>query len=222
MSTGDAPAETVGAVTVDGSPGARPTGPATGPCGTVEVVVGRVARAHGLRGDVLVEVRTDEPERRFAVGARFRTPRGDLDVASVAWHGTRLLTRFEGVSGRDAADGLRGLELRVELPAGERPDDPEEYYDHQLIGLGVFDPEGVRVGEVADVLHLPAQDLLSVRRDAGGDSGAEVLVPFVRALVPTVDLAAQRADLARTLESLLADDEPGASDAPVTDEPSRY
>ena len=222
MSTGDAPAETVDAATVDGSPGARPTGPATGLSDTVEVVVGRVARAHGLRGDVLVDVRTDEPERRFAVGARFRTARGDLAVASVAWHGTRLLTRFDGVSGRDAADGLRGLELRVQVPAGERPDDPEEYYDHQLIGLGVFDPEGIRVGEVADVLHLPAQDVLSVRRDAGGDADAEVLVPFIRDLVPTVDLVARRADLARTLESLLADAEPGPSDAPVTDKPSRH
>jgi 16S rRNA processing protein RimM len=165
---------------------------------TVDVLVGRVGKAHGLRGDVVVDVRTDEPGRRFAVGTRFATPLGDLTVASTHWHGSRLLVRFDEIRDRDAAAALRGAELRTYVPANERPDDPEEFYDHQLVGLSVVDASGRRVGEVTEVLHLPAQDLLAVSRLDGSDT----LLPFVRELVPGVDLGGGRLELSHQADWL--------------------
>jgi 16S rRNA processing protein RimM len=153
---------------------------------TVELLVGTIGRAHGIRGDVTIDVRTDEPDRRFAPGTVFTTRRGSLTVATARWHSSRLLVRFAEVPGRTAAEGLRGTELRIEVAADERPDDPEEFYDHQLIGLAVQDKDGAVVGEVGDVLHLPSQDLLVVRRP----DGTEAMVPFVGEFVPSVDLAA--------------------------------
>jgi 16S rRNA processing protein RimM len=150
---------------------------------TVEITVGKIGRAHGLRGEVFVEVRTDEPERRFATGARFSTPRGELRVESTRWQGARLVVAFTGTSDRDAAQALRGAELRVDVPADERPADPEEFYDHQLRGLAAHTPGGPRLGVVTDVLHLAAQDVLVL--DVGG---TEVLVPFVGEIVTVVDL----------------------------------
>ena len=170
---------------------------------TVEVVVGRLGRAHGIRGDLIVDVRTDEPERRFAAGTSFDTPAGRLTVASARWHGSRLLVSFAEVGDRAGAERLRGVELRIEVSAADLPGDPDEYYDHQLIGLGVQDASGVVVGSVAEVLHLPGQDLLVVRRD----SAAEVLVPFVTELVPTVDLASG---------TIVVADVPGLLDAGAT------
>jgi 16S rRNA processing protein RimM len=179
----------------------------------VEVVVGRVAKAHGLRGDVLVDVRTDEPESRFAPGAVLLAERGQLTLLTARWHGPRLLARFEGLSDREAAESLRGAELFVRVPADRRPDDPEEYYDHQLIGLRATGPAG-EVGEVTEVLHLPAQELISIRT-AGGE---ELLVPFVHDLVEEVDLprrrlvlsssGAQAADVLRRKESAASQSQP--------------
>jgi 16S rRNA processing protein RimM len=162
-----------------------------------QVVVGRVGRAHGVRGEVGVEPRTDEPSRRFAVGVVLRTetdararspvdPPSALTVAATRWHQRRLLVRFEEVAGRAAAEALRGVLLVTDVDPAERPDHPEEYYDHQLTGLRVGTTGGAPVGEVASVVHTGGQDLLVVRRDDGG----EVLVPFVTALVPVVDLTA--------------------------------
>jgi len=151
------------------------------------VVVGRVGRAHGVRGEVAVDVRTDDPESRFVVGATLQTDpaaAGPLTVASTRPHQGRLLVRFDEVADRDAADGLRGVLLTVEVAEEDRPPDPEEFYDHQLVGLQVRDDAGGVVGEVAEVLHHPAHDVLVVRRGAGPDA----LVPFVAALVPDVDL----------------------------------
>ncbi|MBA3266303.1 MAG: ribosome maturation factor RimM [Nocardioidaceae bacterium] len=153
----------------------------------VEVLVGRIGRAHGVRGDVTIDVRTDEPERRFADGMTFDTPVGKLELQESRWHGQRLLATFVGVRDRNAAEALRGTELHVVIPVDERPDDPEEFYDHQLIGLSAVTDAGELVGEVGEVLHLPAQDLLVVRRN-----GAEVLIPFVTEIVPTVDIDAGR------------------------------
>jgi 16S rRNA processing protein RimM len=116
----------------------------------------------------------------------------------------RLLARFTGVDDRTAAETLRGLELRLEVPDDERPDDPEEFYDHQLIGLRARDRIGGEIGAVTDVLHLPAQDLLVLDVD-----GREVLVPFVAELVPVVDLESGHL-LVDSLPGLLDDggDEP--------------
>jgi 16S rRNA processing protein RimM len=154
---------------------------------TVDVLVGTIGRAHGIRGELSVHVRTDEPERRFAAGAVLRTSRGALTVAATRWHQSRLLVRFEEVPDRTAAEQLRGLELRMDVAADERPDDPEEYYDHQLVGLQGVARDGRVLGQVAEVLHLPMQDMLVLRHE-----GRDQLVPFVADIVPVVDLAAGR------------------------------
>jgi 16S rRNA processing protein RimM len=157
-----------------------------------ELVVGRVGRAHGVRGEVAVDVRTDDPEGRFVVGAELVTDpaaAGPLTVAATRPHQGRLLVRFEEVPDRDAADGLRGVLLLVEA---DRPTDPEEFYDHQRVGLRVQDQDGSVVGEVAEVLHHPAHDVLVVRRDEGPDA----LVPFVAELVPDVDVEHGRVTVA--------------------------
>jgi 16S rRNA processing protein RimM len=155
----------------------------------VEVVVGRVGRAHGLRGEVSVDLRTDEPARRFAAGvvvacgaASYPT----LTVQRARPHGSRWLVTFAEISDRDAAEALRGAMLTLEVPPDERPADPSEYYDHQLVGLRAVTTDGDHVGAVQQLVHLPAQDLLSIRRT----DGLEVLVPFVAELVPEVDQAA--------------------------------
>lgn len=155
---------------------------------TIELLVGKIGRAHGLRGELAIDVRTDEPDRRFASGTVFATARGKLTVTRSHWHGQRLLASFAEVPDRTEAEKLRGTELRVTVPLDERPDDPEEFYDHQLVGLAVVDVEGTEIGQVAEVLHLPAQDVLTVRLPVG----REILLPFVADLVPTVDLDAGR------------------------------
>jgi 16S rRNA processing protein RimM len=175
-----------------------------GDTATTEVVVGRIGRAHGVRGEVAVELRTDEPDRRFALGAslRTRTPQGDpppgpdrpgtLTVASTRWHQSRLLVGFAELADRTAAEQVRGLVLVTDVDTAEAPEDPEEFYDHQLVGLAVVTTDGDPVGEVAEVLHSSAQDLLVIRTPDGRDQ----LVPFVTALVPVVDVAAGRLEVA--------------------------
>jgi 16S rRNA processing protein RimM len=166
-----------------------------------EVVVGRLVRAHGLNGEIAVDVRTDEPDRRFARGTvvTLRRPQADvplsrtlpasLTVASTRWHQDRLLVRFEELGDRGAAEAVRGLVLVADVADDEQPEDPEEFYDHQLVGLRVHATDGREVGAVSDVIHSGPQDLLVVRREgAEGAEVAEVLVPFVGALVPEVDL----------------------------------
>ena len=168
--------------------------------GSTEVVVGRIGRPHGVRGELSVEPRTDEPERRFVVGTTLTTeapgggvPHGpgrptSLQVEAVRWHQDKLLVRFAEINDRNAAEAARGLVLLVDVPLGEVPEDPEEFYDHQLVGLRVETTEGQVVGELAAIRHGAAQDLLVVHRPEGG----EALVPFVEALVPTVDVAGGR------------------------------
>ncbi|MFD0260056.1 ribosome maturation factor RimM [Kitasatospora indigofera] len=158
----------------------------------MQLVVGKIGRAHGIKGDVSVEVRTDEPELRLGPGAVVLTDpasAGPLTVESGKVHSGRLLLRFAGVKDRNAAEALRGTILISEVDPEERPDDPEEYYDHQLIGLDVVLLDGTLVGELTEVVHLPYQDLLTVTKA----DGTEVLVPFVTRIVPTIDLENQRA-----------------------------
>jgi 16S rRNA processing protein RimM len=154
----------------------------------VHVVVGRVGRAHGLHGEVVVDVRTDDPDTRLGVGVVLAAEpggAGPLTVAGTRRHGGRLLVRFASVDDRAAAERLRGTVLLAEVDPTRRPADPTEYYDHQLVGLDVVTTQKDRVGELTDVLHLPGQDVLVVRRA----DGREALIPFVAALVPSVDLA---------------------------------
>jgi 16S rRNA processing protein RimM len=162
---------------------------------STDVVVGRIGKAHGLRGDVTINVRTDEPERRFAAGSVLdvEAPTGShfaprtLTVASSRWHSSVLLVRFEEIPDRTAAEAARGILLHASIPAGESPEDPDEFYDHQLVGLTAYDLAGVVLGEVTGLVH-GAQDLLAIRAVDGRDT----LVPFVKALVPEVDVAGGR------------------------------
>lgn len=156
-------------------------------------MVGRIGRAHGIRGEVSVQTLTDEPERRFAPGSSVVVrPQGrTLTVTASRPHQGRLLVAFAEVDDRTAAESLRGAQLVSDVDVEDRPDDPEEFYDHQLVGLAV-EVAGTARGTVVDVLHLPSQDVLAVRRA----DGAEVLVPFVTALVPEVDLDGGRVEVA--------------------------
>lgn len=164
--------------------------------GDIEVVVGRIGKPHGIRGEVTLDVRTDEPERRFAPGTTLRAeaPAGadrrpsSLTVARARWHQSTLLVTFEELTDRNAAEAARGTVLHATIGLDETPDDPEEFYDHQLVGLDVVDVDGTPLGTVKALVHGSAQDLLTVRTADGRDA----LVPFVTALVPEVDLEAGR------------------------------
>jgi 16S rRNA processing protein RimM len=162
----------------------------------MELLVGRVVKAHGISGEVVVEIRTDDPAARFASGStlRVKDSRGSGDqegqersyvVAHVREHGGRLLLRLAGVDDRDAADALRGSLFVVDSDDLPPIDEPDTYYDHQLEGLHVRTTTGQDVGVVAEVLHTAAGELLAVKRS---DDGREVLVPFVSAIVASVSL----------------------------------
>ncbi|MGV9819814.1 ribosome maturation factor RimM [Nocardia xishanensis] len=158
----------------------------------MELVVGRVAKSHGVRGELVVEIRTDEPDERFAAGAtlRGRLPRStevrDFTVESAREHSGRLLVFLAGITDRTAADALRGTLFLVDSEDLPPSDDPDEFYDHELEGLTVQLTDGAVVGTVTDVLHSAAGELLSVR---AADDGREILIPFVTAIVPTVSVA---------------------------------
>ena len=157
----------------------------------MQLAVGRIAKAHGIGGEVSVDVRTDAPDERFAPGTTLETDPahlGPLTVARTRWHAGRLLVVFEGVSDRTAAESLRGALLVVDSLSSPPIDDADEYWDHQLAGLDVVSSDGERLGVVEDVAHPPGSDLLVVRRP----DGSEALVPFVRDIVTTVDIAANR------------------------------
>ncbi|MEV5597630.1 ribosome maturation factor RimM [Streptomyces sp. NPDC052496] len=158
----------------------------------MQLVVARIGRAHGIKGEVTVEVRTDEPELRLAPGAVLATDPatvGPLTIETGRVHSGRLLLRFEGVRDRTGAEALRNTLLIAEVDPEEVPEDPEEFYDHQLIDLDVVTRDGTEVGRIAEISHLPYQDLLVVRRP----DGSEILIPFVSEIVPDIDLAEQKA-----------------------------
>lgn len=190
------------------------------------LTVARVGRAHGLRGEVTVEVRTDVPERRFVPGAEFRVdpdgahpPRGvparavpsTLVLESVRDHNGVLLLGFEHITDRASAEALRGVLLQAQLPDDGQDEEEDAWFDHQLVGLSVVDPEGRPLGDVVDVEHPGAQDRLVVRRP----DGELRLVPFVTALVPVVDVRGGRV-VVDAPPGLLSDvpDVPDVPDAP--------
>jgi len=162
----------------------------------MEVLVGVLGRAHGLDGAFVVQVRTDEPEQRFAVGARVRldasgatAPSGvpapkRCEVVRSSWVGSAFVVRFDWPNDRSTAEQCRGWRVWADVPDDAEPVDADEYHDLHLIGLEVRDQAGASVGQVVRVDHLPAQDVLAVSTPAG-----ERLVPFVSALVPVVDVA---------------------------------
>ncbi|SFS15978.1 16S rRNA processing protein RimM [Agrococcus baldri] len=183
--------------------------------------VGRLTRAHGLKGAIKIELYTDDPGRRFVPGARFA-----LQVpTSSKWHGKSLellelrvyngspVGFFAGVTDRTEAESLVKAVLWIEQDATELSTEPDAWYVHQLAGLDVW-RDGARIGRVVRVDMLPAQDMLIVETD-----GREVMVPFVKAIVPEVDLRAGRITVtppAGLFEELEQDDEA----APATDAPA--
>ena len=165
----------------------------------MELVVGRVVKAHGISGELVVDVRTDDPQGRFFAGNRLRLKASrtgpsstagtsasarEVEVESARPHGARMLVRLAGVIDRDGADALRGNLFIVDSADLPPIDDPDEFYDHQLEGLTVRTVDNVAIGVVTEVLHTPAGELLSVRTAAN----TEVLVPFVAAIVTSVSL----------------------------------
>jgi 16S rRNA processing protein RimM len=162
----------------------------------MDLVVGRVVRAHGVTGELVVEVRTDDPDTRFAPGTTLRAkpsrggPERDYVVDSAREHSGRLLVRLDGVADRTAADSMRGTLFLVDSADLPPIDEPDEFYDHQLEGLQVVTTAGTPVGSVAEVLHTAAGELLSVRTEEG-----EVLVPFVSAIVTAVSLTDQTIEI---------------------------
>lgn len=163
----------------------------------MQLVVGRIGKAHGIRGEVNVGLRTDEPEDRFAIGAVIATDppeRGPLTVASMRFASDRLVVGFKEIAGRDAAETYQGTMLVVDtddLPAIE---DDDEYYDHELVGMRAVtldhsETETV-VGVVIDVVHGSGGDTLVIK-PAGTSDRRELLIPFVRAIVPTIDRASR-------------------------------
>lgn len=188
--------------------------------GKNQLRVGRLVKAHGLKGALKLELYTDNPERRFVPGAEFT-----LQVPEASpWHGQSITVReyrvmngnsvvfFEGIDDREGAEGL----VRAILWIDQDSDEPEEnaWYDHQLVGLDVVRDDRV-IGKVARVEHLPAQDLLIVKT-AG--TGNEVMVPFVEAIVPAVDTAAGRVIV--TPPAGLFEEIPDADDADAADHAS--
>ena len=162
----------------------------------MDLVVGRVVKAHGVTGEVVVEIRTDDPDTRFAPGSSLRGkpsrggPESRYLVESVREHGGKLLVRLDGVADRNAAESLRGIVFVVDSEDLPPIEDPDEFYDHQLEGLQVVTTAGQTVGTVAEVLHTAAGELLSIRAEEG-----EVLVPFVSAIVTSVSLADQKIEI---------------------------
>ncbi|MFC6355236.1 ribosome maturation factor RimM [Luethyella okanaganae] len=152
--------------------------------------VGRLTKAHGLKGAIKLELFTDDPGRRFVPGAVFslQVPTGSpwhgktLKLDELRWYNGHAVGFFTGVADRTAAEGLVKAILWVDQDETELPEEEDAWYDHQLVGLKVI-REGVVVGTIARVDHLPAQDLIIVKT-----VGGEVMVPFVKAIVPSVDI----------------------------------
>ena len=158
----------------------------------MQLVVARVGRAHGIKGEVTVEVRTDEPELRLPPGAVLATDpatAGPLTIETGRVHSGRLLLRFAGVHDRTGAEALRNVLLIADVDPEEMPEGEDEYYDHQLMDLDVVLADGTEIGRITEISHLPSQDLFVVERP----DGSEVYIPFVQEIVVEIDLEEQRA-----------------------------
>lgn len=150
--------------------------------------VGRIGKAHGILGEATIEVRTDEAEDRFAIGAVLETEsHGNLTVASARVHNGILLLSFDGIEDRNAIEGLRNELLYADVDIDAPGLDEDDYHVLQLIGCKAYLVDGDEFGEVSEVLNLPGQDVLVIKSESG-----ETLIPFVRQLVPIVDIKARR------------------------------
>jgi 16S rRNA processing protein RimM len=150
------------------------------------LAVGRIGRPRGVRGATFVEPWTDDPDDRFAVGTVLVTDpaaAGPLTVAQLSTGGGKLVVHFADVADRNAAEALRGVRLLISASARPELGDPDDFYDTDLIGLTARTTDGAELGPVRDVLHAGGADYLVL--DVAGE---EKLVPFVRDIVPTVDV----------------------------------
>lgn len=158
-----------------------------------ELLVGRVAKAHGIAGELAVDIHTDSPDERFAPGAvlsarlRDRSVR-PVTVATAREHSGRLLVRFDEVPDRNVAETMRGAQLLVDADELPQSDDPDAFYDHELEGLKAVLADGTEVGTVREIARGPGGELLVLTRP----DGTEGLVPFVREIVPEVDVKGGR------------------------------
>ena len=154
----------------------------------MRLLVGRIGRAHGILGEATIEVRTDEPDKRFAIGATVNTDKhGDLTIVSGRVHNGILLLGFAGITTRNQIEELRNEMMYSEVDINEPTGDEDEYHVLQLIGCIAYLQSGEKFGEVSDVINLPGQDLLAIKSEHG-----ETLIPFVHQLVPEVDIKNKR------------------------------
>jgi 16S rRNA processing protein RimM len=150
--------------------------------------VGRIGKAHGILGEATIEVRTDEAEDRFAIGAVLETDNHrELTVVSARVHNGILLLGFQGIEDRNSIEALRNELLYAEVDIAAPGIDEDDYHVLQLVGCTAYLVDGDEFGVVTDVLNLPGQDVLAIKSADG-----EVLIPFVRQLVPVVDIKAKR------------------------------
>ena len=166
----------------------------------MQLVVARIGRAHGVRGEVTIELRTDNPSERFEVGRVFKTDPErftPLKIASIRDHNGTVLLSFEGRPDRNSVEELRNVLLiaDVDIPIPSEQDD--EFHATLLIGCRVFTEENLELGEVIDILQLPTQDALVVKR-----ASEEILIPFVKKHVPMVDVKEKRI-VVREMEGLI-------------------
>ena len=179
--------------------------------------VGRLTKAHGLKGAIKIELFTDAPERRFVPGAVFslQVPTSSpwhgktLELGELKWYNSHPVAFFKDISDRDAAETLIKAILWIDHDLDEASDEEDAWFDHQLVGLRVM-RDGVHVGTVAQIDHFPAQDLITVTTGAG-----DVLVPFVKAIVSSVDVEAGTLTVTPPLGLFeeLVDDEPAGDKA---------
>ena len=177
-----------------------------------ELRVGRLTKAHGLKGAIKVELYTDAPERRFVPGAVFalQVPTDSpwhgktIELAELKYYNAQPVAFFKNISDRTTAESLIKAILWIDQDLDAAPDEEDAWFDHQLVGLTVL-RDGAPVGTVSQVDHLPAQDLLTVTTSAG-----DVLVPFVKAIVASVDIEAGTMTVTppQGLFEQLPDDEP--------------
>lgn len=154
----------------------------------MRLLVGRIGRAHGIAGEATIEVRSDEPEKRFALGAQLHSDEhGVLTITSGRVHNGILLLGFTGFTDRNQIEKLRNTLLYAEVDIDEAGEDTNDYHVLQLIGCSAYLESGELFGEVTDVINLPGQDLLAIKTPTH-----ESLVPFVHQLVPIVDVKAKR------------------------------
>lgn len=154
----------------------------------MRLLVGRIGRAHGIAGEATIEVRSDQPEKRFALGAQLHSDEhGVLTITSGRVHNGILLLGFTGFTDRNQIEKLRNTLLYAEVDIDEAGEDTNDYHVLQLIGCSAYLESGELFGEVTDVINLPGQDLLAIKTPTH-----ESLVPFVHQLVPIVDVKAKR------------------------------